>query len=178
MVLGATRKTTMTITHEAVAGEAPQAAKAPKTKKAKKPTPIAAIESAPQQPATDTPEPEKPAKRGKSKRPVPLITMKLLSERYIEHLIASGKSPGTAMSYLLDITTATKFLGEDTKILSITPDDVRRFNDSAVVMRKKNGQPKAAPSYLKSQRVLRLALVWAAEQGWIESAPIPTIEPK
>ena len=166
----------MTITHEAtpVAESAPE----PKPKKAKKAKAPAATEltpesNAPEQPA---PEPSDPAaaKSKSKKRPVPLITMKLLSERYIQHLAESGKSQGTALSYLIEMTTATKFLGEDTAIASLTPDDVRRFNDSKIVMCKRDGKtPKAAPSYLKTQRVLRLALVWAAEQGWIETAPIP-----
>ncbi len=40
-------------------------------------------------------------------------------------------------------------------------------------MKLKNGRPKAAPSYLKTQRVLRLALAWAETQGWLDRAPIP-----
>ena len=168
----------MTITHEAtpVAESAPE----PKPKKAKKAKAAAALEPTPE-PATEqpAPEPSEPAPskskpKKPAKRPVPLITMKLLSERYIQHLAESGKSQGTALSYLIEMTTATKFLGEDTAIASLTPDDVRRFNDSKIVMCKRDGKtPKAAPSYLKTQRVLRLALVWAAEQGWIETAPIP-----
>lgn len=166
----------MTITHEAtpVAAGPVQAAKAPKTKKAKKAAPTTPIEKAPE-PSLES---EQPAKPRKAKRPVPLITMKLLSERYIQHIAESGKSQGTALSYLIEMTTATKFLGEDTAISTLTPDDVRRFNESDVVMRKRNGTPKAQPSFLKTRRVLRLALVWAADQGWIESAPIPTDEPK
>lgn len=146
-------------------------AKARKAKKSKKPD--SATVASPEKPAT-----EGPAKRAKSKRPVPLITMKVLGERYIQHLAESGKSPGTALSYMLEITTATKFLGEDTPIATLTPDDVRRFNDSKQVMLLRSGKPKAQPSYLKTQRVLRLALVWSAEQGWIEKAPLPTAESK
>jgi hypothetical protein len=165
----------MTITHEAtpVADAVPE----PKPKKAKKAKARAALEPATEQP---TPEPSEPAAtktKPKKLTKRPLITMKLLSERYIQHLSESGKSQGTALSYLIEMTTATKFLGEDTAIASLTPDDVRRFNDSRIVMFKRDGKtPKAAPSYLKTQRVLRLALVWAAEQGWIETAPIPADE--
>ena len=35
------------------------------------------------------------------------------------------------------------------------------------------GKAKAEPTVLKTRRVLRLALVWAQEQGWIAEAPIP-----
>lgn len=162
----------MTVMHEAPPVE-PAPEKPAKQKKAKKPAAVPATE----QPTLDA-TPEQPAKPRKSKRPVPLITMKLLGERYIQHLADSGKSQGTALSYMIEITTAAKYLGEDTPISTLTPDDIRRFNDSKVVMAKKNGKPKAPPSYLKTQRVLRLALVWAAEQGWIEEAPLPTAESK
>lgn len=164
----------MTVTHEAtpVAESAPES----KPKKAKKAKAPAASEPAQEQPAPEPSEPAATKSKPKkpAKRPVPLITMKLLSERYVQHLAEAGKSQGTALSYLIEMTTATKYLGEDTPIASLTPDDVRRFNDSKIVMCKRDGKtPKAAPSFLKTQRVLRLALVWAAEQGWIEVAPIP-----
>jgi hypothetical protein len=46
-------------------------------------------------------------------------------------------------------------------------------------MRKKNGSPKAQPSFLKTQRVLRLALTWAAnDRKWIEWVPFAGVEPK
>jgi hypothetical protein len=40
----------------------------------------------------------------------------------------------------------------------------------------KSGKPKAKPSVDKTRRVLRLALVWAVEQGWIEKAPLPEVK--
>ena len=84
-----------------------------------------------------------------------------------------GSSAGTASSYLMEMKTAAKYLGAETLIGSLTPDDVQRFYNSKEVMTLKSGKPKAAPSYLKTQRVLRLALVWAVEQSWIETAPLP-----
>jgi hypothetical protein len=75
----------------------------------------------------------------------------------------------------MEMTCATRFLGADTTIVSLTPDEVLRFNNSKEVMKLKNGRPKAQPSYLKTQRVLRLSLVYAADKGWIESAPLPEI---
>ena len=38
---------------------------------------------------------------------------------------------------------------------------------------KAGRKPKAKPSIDKTRRVLRLALCWAVEQGWLEKAPLP-----
>ena len=37
----------------------------------------------------------------------------------------------------------------------------------------KTGKPKAKPSVDKARRVLRLALCYAVEAGWLEKAPLP-----
>ncbi len=41
------------------------------------------------------------------------------------------------------------------------------------VTKLRTGKPKAKPSVDKTRRVLRLALVWAAEKKLIKAAPIP-----
>ena len=113
----------------------------------------------------------KPKKKGRSKREAGQTMT--LAERYIEHLEAEGKSHGTCFSYGIEMRTASKALGAETLISSLTTEVVRRYFDSDAVMKLKNGRPKAAPSYLKTQRVLRLALLWAETQGWLDRAPIP-----
>jgi hypothetical protein len=40
-------------------------------------------------------------------------------------------------------------------------------------MKTRTGVDKARPTFLKTQRVLRLALVWAQGAGLIEKAPLP-----
>jgi hypothetical protein len=40
-------------------------------------------------------------------------------------------------------------------------------------MRTKSGVEKAPPTFKKTRRVLRLALVWAQDAGLIETAPLP-----
>jgi hypothetical protein len=40
-------------------------------------------------------------------------------------------------------------------------------------MKTRTGVAKARPTFLKTQRVLRLALVWAQDAGIIEKAPLP-----
>lgn len=164
----------MTITHEAtpVAEPAPE----PRPKKAKK-AKVRAATTEPVPAPEPSEQPAKTEKRAKPKKapkgPAPSMTLAELAEHYLAHLQAT-KSAGTALSYKMELDRAVDYLGADTTIGSLTPDDILRFNGSRLVMCKKDGKtPKAAPSYLKTQRVLRLALVWAAEQGWIETAPIP-----
>lgn len=173
----------MTTTFEAT--PVPESAPEPKPKKAKKSKRPAATteapaaqEPTPEEPTTEqaVPEPSKPAKRAKPKKVAkgraPEMTLADLADHYLAHLEAT-KSAGTALSYKMELDRAVEYLGAETTIGSLTPDDVRRFNASKIVMCKKDGKPKAQPSYLKTQRVLRLALVWAAnDRKWIESAPI------
>ena len=121
----------------------------------------------------------KPKKGKKSKRETgQTMTLAELAKRYIDSLEEAGKSEGTMFSYRIELRTALKHFGEDTLISSLTADDVRRYFDSSVVMKLKSGRPKAMPSYLKTQRVLRLALCFAVERKWLEVAPLPEAEAK
>jgi hypothetical protein len=101
------------------------------------------------------------------------VTLGDLADRYIKHLEDDGKSPGTLSSYMAELKLAIKQLGGDTKIADITTERVGEYFDSEPVTKLRSGGKKAQPSVDKSRRVLRLALVWAAEQKWIAVAPIP-----
>ena len=133
-----------------------------------------------QEPAqTEAPTEPKPKKGKKSKRETgQSMTLAELAKRYIDSLEEAGKSEGTMFSYRIELRTALKHFGDETLISSLTPDDVRRYFDSSVVMKLKSGRPKAMPSYLKTQRVLRLALCFAVERKWLEVAPLPEAEAK
>jgi hypothetical protein len=41
------------------------------------------------------------------------------------------------------------------------------------VMKTRTGVEKAPPTFKKTRRVLRLALVWAQDAGLVEKAPLP-----
>jgi hypothetical protein len=99
------------------------------------------------------------------------ITLAKLSEKYLEHMEADGKSVGTCFSYTMELKSAIAELGADTIASEITPALIESFNNSDRVMRLKSGKPKAQPSIDKSRRVIRLALTWAAQNGLIPSAP-------
>lgn len=170
----------MTITHTTTPDQPVPEAPKRKGKKKSKPAEGPATEQPAPEPeptTTEQPEPAKPAKRAKPKKvakgPCPEMTLADLADHYLAHLEAT-KSAGTSLSYKMELDRAVAYLGADTAIGTLTPDDILRFNGSRLVMCKKDGKPKAAPSYLKTRRVLRLALVWAAnDRKWLESAPIP-----
>jgi hypothetical protein len=117
-------------------------------------------------------EPETPKKKGGRKTKADL-TLADLAERYVAHLEEAGKSAGTSASYGLELKTALGELGAETKLGDLTPAHVLAFFGSARVMKKKNGKHKSPLSIAKTQRVLRLALVWAVEKKLIEKAPLP-----
>ncbi len=100
-------------------------------------------------------------------------TLADLSGAYLAHLEAKGTSIMTRASYEADLNVALKALGEKTKVSTLTTRKVQNFFESDVVTKTRAGKAKAMPTILKTRRVLRLALVWATEQGWVAEAPIP-----
>src|SRR5688572_32110907 len=114
-------------------------------------------------------------KKPKSKKPTSTTTWTLTQTAvaYLESLRAAKKSESTVNSYAADLDLATEVLGAETPIAQLTIDDITRFNQSEPVLTTKSGRPKALPTVERSRRVLRLALVFAEQQGAIESAPIP-----
>ncbi len=96
-----------------------------------------------------------------------------MSEGFLRHLEDIGKSSGTIFSYRLELQTAISELGAETPIASLTANRVQKYFESDRVMKKRSGKPKARPTFLKTQRVLRLALGWAQAAGLVEKAPIP-----
>ncbi len=96
-----------------------------------------------------------------------------LSEKFIQHLEKIGKSPGTCFSYAMDLKLALAELGEKTRLNSLTLPKVQAFFECDRTTKTKGGLPKAEVTIKKTMRVLRFALEWAVEKGWIESAPLP-----
>ena len=136
---------------------------------AEQPTMASAIEQDAPAPEIETPAP----KTKKPRKPKSDVTLEDLCTRYIQHLDEAGKSQGTQLSYRLELVTALDELGKDTPLSSLTPARVLEYFTSDRVMKTRTGVAKARPTYLKTQRVLRLALVWAQETGLVEKAPLP-----
>jgi len=84
-----------------------------------------------------------------------------------------GRSEGTTASYRMELKTAMTELGETTPLVELRPPKVMAYFDSARVTKLRSGKPKAKPSIEKTRRVLRLALVWAADRGIIDWFPRP-----
>lgn len=99
------------------------------------------------------------------------ITMLELGARFAGHLEASGKSGVTREVYAKDLQLAIAFLGESTPIAELDAARIEAFEQSQSVTTTSMGRPKAKPTVDRTRRVLRLALVHAASQGWIAAAP-------
>ena len=103
-------------------------------------------------------------------------TLAAVAEGYLDAIQKNGRSAGTAASYRADLNVALKYLGAKTPVATLTVDRVREYFLSATVTLTRRDQPKNPITIAKTRRILRLALVWAAEQGIIPVAPIPTLE--
>jgi hypothetical protein len=142
-----------------------------------------AVDAAPEVTATEPvapasePKPtDAPAAKKKAKKPKAAtadITLEDLAGKYLQHLEDAGKSNGTLFSYKLELVTALDEIGRETKLADLTPTRVLEYFNSDRVMKTRTGVQKARPTYLKTQRVLRLALQWAQDAGLVESAPVP-----
>jgi hypothetical protein len=129
----------------------------------------AQAERAPVEPVVETPAEEaKPKKKVKTD-----VTLADLGDRYLASMERGGKSNGTIFSYKLELATAMNALGADTKLADLTPEMVALFFGSDRVNKKKNGKLKSPLSIAKTQRVLRLALVWAESAKLVAKAPLP-----
>ena len=121
--------------------------------------------------AAPTPEAEAPKAAKKKEKRAPSLAD--LSDKYLAHLEKDGHSAGTIASYGLELRTAMGELGAGTLIAGLTMKQIRAYFDCAKVTKKKSGKHKSPLSIAKTRRVLRLALVWAAEKKLIEAAPVP-----
>jgi hypothetical protein len=120
-----------------------------------------------------TPEPPKPKKSRKKAVPSGIATLADLAAAYAAQMENDGKSNGTIASYGMELRLAQDELGAETPLAELTADRVETFFNSKRVTKLRSGKQKSQLSIDKTRRVLRLALVWAAERGIIEKAPLP-----
>ncbi len=116
------------------------------------------------------------AKKTKSKKRAKAateLTLATLSEGYLHALEDTGAGTGTIASYGMELKLAQRELGSETPVATLTEARVREYFNSDAVMKTRTGKPKASPTYLKTQRVLRQALCWAQAEKLIEKAPAP-----
>jgi hypothetical protein len=120
-----------------------------------------------------TEDPPKPKKSRKKAVPSGIATLADLAAAYAVQMENDGKSAGTIASYGMELKLAQDEIGAETPLADLTPERVEAFYDSKRVTKLRSGKQKSQLSIDKTRRVLRLALVWAAERGIIEKAPIP-----
>jgi len=92
---------------------------------------------------------------------------------YLEHLKTEGKSERTLYTYGQDARQITGFFGTERKLTSILTPHVGKFLKSDALLRLPNGTERAEPTVRKTVRVLRMFLVWARDNGYIEKLPLP-----
>ena len=140
-----------------------------------------AVEPAPEHAATETPAPEPKPRKPRKKKDAPITgvaTLADLAAAYQVQMESDGKSAGTIASYGMELRLAQEELGAETPLAELTPEKVQTFYDSKRVTKLRSGRQKSQLSIDKTTRVLRLALVWAAERKIIERAPLPEVEAK
>ncbi len=100
-------------------------------------------------------------------------TLNDVANGYLAAIEADDAGQGTLSSYRMELKLALRELGEATPLADLTQAKVLAYFESDAVMRTKHGKPKAQPTWAKSRRVLRLALLWAQDAGLCQVAPIP-----
>ena len=128
--------------------------------------------------ASEETAPELKQKKVRKKKFEGVATLVELTAAYATQMESDGKSAGTIASYSMELRLAEDELGADTTLADLTPEQVEKFFNSKRVTKLRSGKNKSQLSIDKTRRVLRLALVWAAERGIISKAPIPEVEAK
>ena len=99
------------------------------------------------------------------------------AQAYLEHLKSTGKSEATIYTYGKDFELIEGHFGADRKLTAILPAHVGKFFKSDTLLKKPSGEDRAKPTTDKTKRVFRMFLVWAKEQGHIDSLPLPKDTP-
>jgi len=105
------------------------------------------------------------------------INLKDGAAQYIEHLEAIGKKPSTVGTARRTMDLFVGHLGEGKEVDKILPVHVAGFfkSEAATTL---NGKPRAKASILQIRRIVRGALVFWSEQGYLETVPLPKAEKK
>ena len=103
------------------------------------------------------------------------LTLQAGIEEYIEHLGAIGKKASTIGTATRTLKLFEEHLGADKVIAKIMPVHVAGFFKSEPAATLK-GKPRAKASILQIRRIVRSALVWWHEQGYVASVPLPKDE--
>ncbi len=101
------------------------------------------------------------------------MKLKALTEQYLEALKTDGKSERTLYTYGKDLEQILTFFGGEREVDSINKPEVGKFLKSDELLRLPNGKDRAPQTVKKTQRVLRMLLVYAVNHGLLNEAPLP-----
>ena len=103
------------------------------------------------------------------------ITLKEAAAQYIQHLTETGQKPSTIGTARRTLDLLIEEMGEQKEVGKILTLHVAAFlkSDAATMLK---GKPRAEASVLQIRRIVRAALVWFHEQGWLEVLPLPKDE--
>jgi hypothetical protein len=118
------------------------------------------------------------APKRKAIKPDANLTMAEAVEGYLKSLEANGRSRGCVFSYSIECAMAMKHFGPETPVATFTTRKIKEFFESPKVTTRRNGDPKNQLSIDKTRRVVRQLLLWLAEVGVYDEAPIPDLKAK
>lgn len=101
--------------------------------------------------------------------------LKTCIEEYLQHLADIGKKPSTIGTSKRALDLLLEALGEGKATRKIMPVHIATFfkSEAATTL---NDKPRAKASILQIRRIIRGALVWWTEKGYLDSVPLPKDE--
>jgi len=100
---------------------------------------------------------------------------------FVTHQRERGQKPSTIGTICRTLELLIAEMGEDKEVGKILTVHVDKFykSESATMQPGKDGlKPRAKASVLQIRRIVRLALVWWNQQGWIDRLALPAEERK
>lgn len=105
------------------------------------------------------------------------ITIREAAEAFLTHLQQIGKKERTIYTYRKDLEQVEQFFGTDRKLSDLKVPFVGKFYKSDILLKLADGKERAERTVAKTVRVFRMMLVWAKDNGHIETVPLPKSTP-
>jgi hypothetical protein len=109
------------------------------------------------------------------------ISLKTAVEQYVQHQTEVGQKPSTIGTIKRSMELLVGDLGEDKEVGKILAVHIAGFfkSEAATMQAGKDGaKPRANASVLQIRRIVRAALVWWHQQGYLKAVPLPADEKK
>jgi hypothetical protein len=96
---------------------------------------------------------------------------------FVTHQRERGQKPSTIGTICRTLELLIAEMGEEKEVGKILTVHVDKFykSEATTMQPGKDGlKPRAKASVLQIRRIVRLALVWWKEQGWLDKIPVPS----